>query len=371
MCPWNNNKTSLCRNFAHDNLCFLHPSDFPAASAKGSLMRRLASLAGILGVLLAIASPLLLAGGDLLESLRNISPGVVLGLAALAMGSALAKAAKLELLLRSLGQRIGFWHTFAISLATDFAFLASPAGAAGYAVNIALLRRANAPWSVATTVVGADQALDLLFFAIAVPITVLLALGPLAELLPHVSLAAYAYMLLASIVLAFFTWRARRKLLRGLHRVLVKTPWLRAREEQVLRFVTDMRAQVALLLCGDMRSRAAVLVCTTLQWLLRYGALWFVLSELGHRLPFGFVLLLQAVVMHIGLWTGIPAGGGGADLGLAAALAPWISKSMMATVLLLWRFATLYFPLLIGMLSLVALFGSWRAAREFERAPHE
>src|SRR5437660_853588 len=107
--------------------------------SQDSLMRRLASFAGIIGVALAIVSPLLLAGGDILGSLRNVSLQVVVALALIAIHSALAKAAKLQLLLQNLGRRDTFLHTFAISLATDFAFLASPAGAAGYAVNIGLL----------------------------------------------------------------------------------------------------------------------------------------------------------------------------------------------------------------------------------------
>jgi uncharacterized protein (TIRG00374 family) len=334
-------------------------------------MRRLASFAGIIGVALAIASPFLLSGGDVLGSLRNVSMHVVILLAAVATGSALAKAAKLQLLLRNLGQPIGFFHTFAISLATDCAFLASPAGAAGYAVNIALLRRAGAPWSLATTVVGADQALDLLFFAVAVPIAVFCSLGPLADVLPELSLRGYLFMLVAFALCLGILWATRRRVVDALHRMVGKTPWLRTRQNHLQQFLSEMRQQMWSLVRGDPTRSCAVLFFTAIQWLLRYGALWFVLVALGKRLPFGFVLVLQAVVLHLAQWTGIPAGGGGADLGLAAALAPWVSKSIMATVLLLWRFATLYFPLLIGMLSLVALFGSWRVARNFNQLPDD
>ena len=51
-----------------------------------------------------------------------------------------------------------------------------------------------------------------------------------------------------------------------------------------------------LLLTGPRDRFAALLLLTTLQWLLRYSALWFVLLELGYRLPLGFVLAVQAVV---------------------------------------------------------------------------
>ena len=75
-----------------------------------------------------------------------------------------------------------------------------------------------------------------------------------------------------------------------------------------------------------------------------------------------FVLVLQAGVLHLAQWTGIPAGGGSADLALATALGPWVPMSTMATVLILWRFATLYLPLLGGAISLAVLGSHWRPA---------
>ena len=331
-------------------------------------MRRLASFAGVIGVALAVASPFLLSGGDVLGSLSDVTVRAMLILTLVATVSALAKALKLHILMRRLGQPLGFFHTLAISLATDFAFLASPAGAAGYAVNVALFRRAGAPWSVATTVVGVDQALDLMFFAVAVPIAVFFSLGQLARILPDLSGSAYLIMLIAFVVTLVLLWQLRHRLFGSLHRLMVRTPWLRTRQQHLQQFLHDVRGQLQVLLRGDRLSNSVVLLSTVVQWLLRYGALWFALSELGHHLPLSFLLVLQAVVLHVAQWTGIPAGGGGADLGLAVALAPWVSAKVMATVLLLWRFSTLYVPLLIGMLSLVALFGNWRAARDFDRA---
>lgn len=100
---------------------------------------------------------------------------------------------------------------------------------------------------------------------------------------------------------------------------------------------------------------AALLLLTTLQWLLRYGALWFILRELGYRLPLGFVLAAQAVVLHAALWTGIPAGGGSGDLALTAAFATWVPRAGVATALVLWRFATLFCPLTLGAAGFIAL----------------
>jgi len=56
----------------------------------------------------------------------------------------------------------------------------------------------------------------------------------------------------------------------------------------------------------------------------------------------------------------VPAGGGSADLEFAAALGSQVTGPTMATALLLWRFSTLYIPLLVGALSLVVLTCKWR-----------
>ena len=99
----------------------------------------------------------------------------------------------------------------------------------------------------------------------------------------------------------------------------------------------------------------ALAICTIVQWLIRYGLLWLVLWQLGAHVSFALLLLLQGLVLHAAAWTGVPSGAGGADLGLAAALTPFVPTAVLATALLLWRFATLYLPLLAGALAMLAL----------------
>jgi uncharacterized protein (TIRG00374 family) len=279
-------------------------------------------------------------------------------LAASAAVSALAKAGKLQLMQTTLGLRLRFMRTLAITLVTDFAFLASPLGAAGYGVNIGLLQRAGASWAIATTVVGADQALDLAFFAVGVPIAILFAVGPLAQVVPRASLSTVVGMLAGAAILMGTLWACRRHVARALDAACRRILWLSARRARWDRFRQSVRRQWVQLMTGPRYRFAALLLLTTLQWLLRYGALWFVLLELGYRLPVGFVLAVQAVVLHAALWTGVPAGGAAGDLALAAAFASWVPQAAMATALVLWRFATLYCPLMLGAAAFVAL--AWR-----------
>ena len=151
----------------------------------------------------------------------------------------------------------------------------------------ALLRRAGNSWSKATSVVAGEQALDLAFFMVALPLAALSASESMLHLMGAVPAGVYEVIFIIVVLSA--------------------------------------------------------------------GTLWLALRELGHELSFGLLFALQAVILHAALLTGIPSGGGSADLGLAAALAPWVSAPVIATVLLQWRFATLYFPLIISALGLAAV----------------
>jgi uncharacterized protein (TIRG00374 family) len=324
----------------------------------GAHTRNVAILLAMLGVGLSISVPFILGSHALFAGLRTVPAEVFAVLAASAAVSALAKAGKLQLMQTTLGLRLSFTRTFAITLVTDLAFLVSPMGAAGYGVNIGLLQRAGASWATATTVVGADQALDLTFFGIAVPIALLFSIGPLAHLLPSVSLSTVAATLAGLAILMGVLWMCRRYVARALDAAGRLVPWLRARRSRWDKFLHSVRQQWQLLISGPHDRFVALLLLTTLQWLLRYSALWFILLELGYRLPLGFVLAVQAVVLHAALWTGVPAGGGGGDLALAATFAAWVPRAAMATALVLWRFATLYCPLLLGAIGFLAL--AWR-----------
>ncbi|CAB3746087.1 hypothetical protein LMG29542_00120 [Paraburkholderia humisilvae] len=309
----------------------------------------------VLGVGLAVGAPFVLGSHQSLAGLRTIAVHVFLVLAASAAASALGKAGKQHLMQTALGLRLPFIRTYGIALVTDSAFLVSPLGAAGYGVNIGLLQRAGASWATATTVVGADQVLDLAFLAVTVPIAMAFAVGPLAQVVPKANVPVVVGVLAGAAILIATLWACRRTIGSALDAICGRIRWLGTQRARWDQFRQSVRQQTTLLMTGPRRRFAGLLMFTTLQWLPRYGVLWFVLLELGYRLPLGFVLAVQAVVLHAALWTGIPAGGAAGDLALAAAFANWVPQDAMATALVLWRFATLYSPLMLGAVAFVAL----------------
>jgi uncharacterized protein (TIRG00374 family) len=160
---------------------------------------------------------------------------------------------------------------------------------------------------------------------------------------------------LGIVLLAGTFWMLRRQVAAKLNAASRRIRWLNERRTQWDNFCHSVYLQWAQLLAVPRSWLAALLLLTTLQWLFRYGVLWFILCELGHRLPLGFVLAVQTLVLHAALWTGIPAGGGSGDLALGAAFATWVPRATMATALVLWRFGTLICPLILGAAGFIAL----------------
>ncbi|MBA8887206.1 uncharacterized protein (TIRG00374 family) [Dokdonella fugitiva] len=303
-----------------------------------------------LALLATLAVPLLLGGRAALGALRDVPASALATILGVTLFGWLARAAKLAVLAHGVGLRLRALQSLLVSLATDFGFLATPGGLGGYAANVLLLRRAGATTSAATAVAAADQIVDALFFAIALPLAACAALrSALPELMLRAAFAGSG-VLCAGALLAFVL---RRPLLRAAAR--------RAESHRDSRFARayTLLAQAlhdtARLLRGDARATLALAVLTTMQWTTRYGVLWLALGAFGHAVPYAVTLLAQGVVMHVAQWTGLPSGAGGAEFGLAAALAPWLTPAQLAPAALVWRGATLHLALLAGGFALLHL----------------
>jgi uncharacterized protein (TIRG00374 family) len=319
-------------------------------------MRRAGTLLIFVALVVALVVPIWLGGRHAVFTSFDLPGHAYLAILALALFGWAMRAAKQWLLIERLGLRVGMWRNAAISLAIDFAFLATPGGVGGYAAGIYYVRSIGASYAQATAISAADQVLDLMFFALAMPIAAL-CLSQTAELSPLLAHGA-AFGGIGALALLVVLVLARKPLgawFFGARGPLERIAFLRRRRDAVRGFVDNVLAQTQVLMRGSPTYFALAFASTAVQWLARYGVLWLILIELDARVPFSLVLLLQGVVLHVAQWTGMPAGGGGADLGLAATLAPFVPTATVASALLLWRIATLYLSLIAGVISIAAL----------------
>ncbi len=326
-------------------------------------MSRRSVLLIALALLGVAAVPLTFGGRPTLARLGAFPPLDLTALLALAACAALARALKQCLLLSRLGLRLGVAPSLAVSLATEAAFALTPAGAGGYPASIGLLRRAGIPLPAAMATTVADPLLDGLFFAIAMPLaaTSVIDSGAARGLRELAWATAIAWIV--GVALALLAWRPLRRLAvrlrsrsgHGLPRARRRRRWLAV----ALRLARALRR----LARGGPRFLLGALVLTASQWCARYAILWLILDRLGVPQPFALLFLLQALVLHLAQWTGLPAGAGGAEIGLGLALASRLSAPTLAAALLLWRLGTLFLPVCAGALALLVLGRPRTAAR--------
>lgn len=321
-------------------------------------MRAAGGILLLAGIALALVVPLALGGRAALAGLWQLPSDGIAALSAVVVIGWLARAGKLGLLVRPFGQRLGLRRSLAISLATDCAFSASPAGVAGYPTNAYLLRREGVSWSAASAVVAADQLLDWAFFAVALPVAALESVGADALLGPWREALGAIFLLGVLLVTVAVTPAGRRGVRRAAGALAGRVGALRSRRAALRRFLAELRVHAGTLASESQLRLGALLTLTALQWLSRYGVLWLALAVLGRQLPFSLTLLLQALVLHVAQWSGVPSGAGGADLALAAALAPWTSAATISTALLVWRLATFYVVVLAGGIAFATLRGN-------------
>jgi uncharacterized protein (TIRG00374 family) len=318
------------------------------------MFRRSAPLIAL--TLLVVAAIPLACGGRLaVVQLKSFTAVDLATLGALAACAALARALKQCLLLNRLGLHLGVTPSLAVSLATEAAFALTPAGAGGYAASVGLLRRVGTPLQAAVATTIADALLDGLFFALALPLAAAIVidsdaarnLRELAWATAITGVIGAALVLLARYPMRYLTVRLRA---RGGHH----SPWAGRRRRWLAIALHLTRALRRLSQAGP-RVLLTALVLTAGQWCARYAIFWLILDRLGAPLPFALLFLLQALVLHLAQWTGMPAGAGGAEFGLGLALASRLPVPTLAAALLLWRLGTLFLPACAGAIALLAL----------------
>ncbi|MDA8095038.1 MAG: lysylphosphatidylglycerol synthase transmembrane domain-containing protein [Betaproteobacteria bacterium] len=313
-----------------------------------------------LGVSLAI--PLFLTNArHTLTRLETVPPGLVaLGLAMVALGWTF-NAARLRLLCAHIGHRLPVASALAMVVSTEFAGASTPGGIGSALAYVFQLHRRGVHSAQAASLYAVDHLMDLAFFGSAFPLAVIgLVLDGRGARPLWVALAALGPLAGGALLIVVFM----RAPPRGRRASALMARWFRLSPERRLRharwwvsFRSTVRTTMAM-----PRARLALLYANCAgHWLLRYSILPLILAGLGHPLPWSYLFLMQGALLFAGQLSMLPGGAGGVELGFAALLAGWTDRQTIALSLVLWRFATFYWYLLLGGVVFATTMGRQRA----------
>lgn len=310
-------------------------------------MKRYLLLAA-LSLLLSMAIPLVYGGIGVLPRLADVSPWLMSGALGMILIGWGFNAARLRLLLAGVAQSAPRRRALATVIATEFAGAASPAGVGGPLTYIYLLHRQGLPTAHAASLYAIDQITDLVFFCTALPLA--LAVFAFDRQLEHPGwLLALLFALFGGgSGLLWALLHRYRSMLRLFGRLLGRLRIHASRRRKMARWIIQFRRGVQLLLRMPRRRLILLYGFCLGHWLMRYSVLPVILLGLGHAVPWSYLFVIQGMLLFAGQLSFLPGGTGSVEVGFAALLAPWLAPEPLALALVLWRFATFYWYLLVG-----------------------
>jgi uncharacterized protein (TIRG00374 family) len=318
-------------------------------------MKRLAWL--VVALVIAVALPWALGGGELLSRLRGFPLPLLLGLFAMIGLCWTLNALRLRLLLQDQGKALSLPRAVGMVMATEFAICATPGGSGGPLALVALLSRQGIRPARTSAVFAMDQLSDLLFFGLAVVGVLLYALFHNLSSRMEWLLGTSALLMALALLACWGVGRHQRQFvaltgyLLGHLRMSRPHRWRWAR--RWLHFVHAFKDTLGM--PRPLLMLAFLLTCS--HWGLRFSVLWLALRGLGSDLEWAWSFLVQILSLSAGQFSLLPGGAGAAELTSAALLAPMVGKPTAAAAILIWRVVTYYFYLLAGAPVFVLMVG--------------
>lgn len=322
-----------------------------------------------LSLVLSLGIPLFSGGWEALSAFRDLSWYAMAGLLGLMASSWFVQASRLMFLGSILGKKLRPRAALGITMAAEFGHAGTPGGAGGPSTYLFLLTRYGLSADQALAVQAVDQAMDLVFLASAIPVALMLyALGIGSREIMGISLIV-ALLVLTGFWLLLWILGHYRPVVLFLGRVINRLPRLHRFRYKLARFILRFRHSIRILVQMGIGRLLVLYLQSLFYWMTRYSVLPLLFVLLGQEMNFWYLFLIQPLLLGAGMLTFLPGGGGGVELGYTALLRNSLSAGAAASTLLLWRFVTFYFLLIVCFPVFLVMTGSH--AREIMSRPRE
>lgn len=302
-----------------------------------------------LGVTLSLAIPLFIGKGFAqFKSLKVIPWWVAAVLVALVFISWGFNAARVRLLVRTMGRQLGFIESVSIVISAEFAGTATPWGLGMPAAYTFLLGKKALPLGEAVGLVTLIVLFDLAVYVVATPLaTAALFLGKRPDVSTKL-IVAVLVIVGATLLFVIIVFLFHRCLYYGVSRLIGRLPWFAKYRFRFARKVVEFLRAMRLLRYMSWGHRVGVIFYTTFYWLPRYSILVFIIFLLGKTVPIAYLFMVQALLNLGAIVIAMPGGAGGVGLGYDVLMSPYLTHSEIAFTLIVYRAANFYWYLVVG-----------------------
>ncbi len=303
----------------------------------------------VVALVLSLAVSLALGGIAQFSLLHRLSVGAILLLTFLKLISWAFNALRTLFLMCLTGREVGFLEAAVITISAEFAGVTTP-GAVGMAATYAFLfHRLGLRVGKAVGLVGLMIVTDLAVYSAIMPMAALMQILQGGLSYRELRMAVMSLVVVAGGIYFFWVLVRHHRLAYGfVGRQLLMIPWLAQRRWRMGRAVVDFLQAFRFLGRMSWPQRLALFLITLDFWLPRYLILLIVMDMVDQKVPAAYLLLAQAVLHMSGQASFIPGGAGMMEVGYATFMHPYMGAEIIAFTLLIWRFFTFYWYLLMG-----------------------
>jgi uncharacterized protein (TIRG00374 family) len=282
-------------------------------------------------------------------------------------------AFRIQFMCRSLGYRVGFFHSFNLVCANMLLASITPSNAGGEPVRIHELYKVGVTLGDATAVVIMERILDLLVLGIGAAFCFLFLGSEWQQLGSVYSSIMYIFWVVITAIVIFFIYSVRNPdfLKRFIHRVsgIFTRKW---ESKNVEKFASTVDREVDNFHQGlsDFASHGKAglvsgTVFTILFWLLEFSVVSFLLLGLAQPPIFIESIIAQLIIGLIMFIPLTPGASGIAEISFTSLYGLFVNSSILGILVVLWRALLFYFNILLGIIaSLVIVHREARASSE-------
>lgn len=263
-------------------------------------------------------------------------------------------ALRLKIITETLGKRLRFLSSLEITLSSMFFAAITPSSAGGEPIRAKLIGDICKSYGTASAVVLIERLLDAMFFAVALPILVIITdfsigFGFKVAGIFSVSLIGFLFILYLLFkdperldkLIIYINYKILRKFLG--RRVNAMT-------EKTLKEAHNFRNALIEIINAKKSSTTLIILITIFMWILGFLIPSFILLAMDKDPVYLLSITAQLIIVVVSLIPLTPGSSGIAEGSMAYLYSNFVPSNVLGVLVAIWRFITYYLNLLFGFI---------------------
>ncbi|HZE21727.1 MAG TPA: lysylphosphatidylglycerol synthase transmembrane domain-containing protein [Desulfobaccales bacterium] len=298
---------------------------------------------------LSLAIPFLLGGigqFELLDRLSWLAMGSFIFLVAVSWAF---NSLRTQMLMRATGRGVSFPNAALVTISAEFAGVSTPGSVGMPATYTFLFHNLGVRVGEAIGLVGLIMVTDLIFYGAMMPLAAVVQVFEAGTKHNSFLLAGEVVVVVGGTILALWALvRHYRAVYHFVSRQMGKIRWLAKYRYRLARATVQFIHSLRLVERQSWAWRGGLFLVTVGFWLPRYLIMALAIYLVGAAVPLSYLFLVQGALNLGGQVLMTPGGAGTVGAGYAAFLSPYLGGQSLGFSLLMWRFFTFYWLLIVG-----------------------